>query len=161
MRDTLRINGAAVDVSVKLRPDGGASVKVGGEEYEVTGVQRSGGELEFSYGGVIHRYSVLATPQSVEVGNGAVHHRLARIEAGAPEEEESAGELTSQMPGTVLKILAPAGSTVTKGTPLLILEAMKMEHEVCAPETGTVTGYPHAEGTRVMPGDLLVEFEPQ
>ena len=91
--------------------------------------------------------------------DGVHYHRLPRIEEGAAAQDDSADELTSKMPGTVLKHLVVAGTEVARGTAVLILEAMKMEHEVCAPEDGTVTGFPFAEGERVMPGDLLVEFE--
>jgi len=62
------------------------------------------------------------------------------------------------MPGMVLKLLRQPGDEVKAGTPLLILEAMKMEHEISAPCDGRLLAYPFKEGDRVMPGDLLVEF---
>lgn len=46
--------------------------------------------------------------------------------------------MAAPMPGVVLKILVAAGDHVTKGMPLLILEAMKMEHQITAPRDGTI-----------------------
>jgi 3-methylcrotonyl-CoA carboxylase alpha subunit len=62
------------------------------------------------------------------------------------------------MPGVVLKILATKGQQVTKGTPLLILEAMKMEHVIAAPRDGTVAAINCQEGELVQPGSDLIEL---
>ena len=67
--------------------------------------------------------------------------------------------LAAPMPGRVIAQLVVAGSTVTKGAPLLILEAMKMEHTICAPADGTVRGYRAAVGEQVREGCELIEFE--
>ena len=61
------------------------------------------------------------------------------------------------MPGAVLKILVSQGDVVAKGTPLLILEAMKMEHQITAPYDGTVATINCREGELVQPGTNLVE----
>ena len=67
--------------------------------------------------------------------------------------------LAAPMPGLVLKILAAPGDVVTKGAPLLILEAMKMEHPIVAPYDGTVTAVNCTEGEMVQPGVDLVDLE--
>jgi len=66
--------------------------------------------------------------------------------------------LSAPMPGIVLKILVKQGDHVSKGAPLLILEAMKMEHQVVAPRDGTVAAINCAEGELVQPGVDLVEI---
>jgi 3-methylcrotonyl-CoA carboxylase alpha subunit len=71
------------------------------------------------------------------------------------------GGLTAPMPGKIIALLAEPGSRVEKGMPLLILEAMKMEHTIVSPVAGTLKSFPHAVGDLVSEGVELVEFEPQ
>jgi len=80
---------------------------------------------------------------------------LHRVDAG----DSHGGGLTAPMPGKVVALLAQAGQKVEKGTPLLILEAMKMEHTITAPATGTVKAFCYAAGEQVSDGAALVEFE--
>jgi 3-methylcrotonyl-CoA carboxylase alpha subunit len=160
MREKLKIEGEAVDVTASLGADGSAVIRLGEQELAVEHVRRENGVLSFTYAGTKYRFHLRAKPDSVEVTDGRGYYRFPRIEEGMAAEDEAGGdELVSQMPGTVLKLLATPGDEVAKSTPLLILEAMKMEHEICAPADGKVTAYPYNEGDRVMPGDLLVEFE--
>jgi len=60
------------------------------------------------------------------------------------------------MPGTVLRVEVAVGATVTKGQTLLVLEAMKMENEIMAPQDGTVTELNVSPGVSVNAGDTLV-----
>jgi len=77
------------------------------------------------------------------------------VEAGGNQ----GGGLTAPMPGKVVALLAQSGQKVDKGTPLLILEAMKMEHTITAPAAGTVKAFCYAAGEQVSDGAALVEFE--
>ncbi|WP_323181128.1 acetyl/propionyl/methylcrotonyl-CoA carboxylase subunit alpha [Streptomyces virginiae] len=82
-----------------------------------------------------------------------------------PQDRTEPGSLLAPMPGTVVRVaegLAP-GSTVTAGQPLLWLEAMKMEHRILAPASGTLTALHVATGQQVEFGALLavVQEEPQ
>ncbi|WP_407279938.1 acetyl/propionyl/methylcrotonyl-CoA carboxylase subunit alpha [Aromatoleum evansii] len=70
------------------------------------------------------------------------------------------GGLLAPMPGKVIALLAEAGTTVEKGAPLLILEAMKMEHTITAPASGLLKAFRFAVGDQVGDGAELVEFEP-
>ena len=69
------------------------------------------------------------------------------------------GSLLAPMPGAVIALIAVEGAKVEKGTPLLILEAMKMEHTITAPASGTVKRFCFRVGDQVGDGDELVEFE--
>jgi 3-methylcrotonyl-CoA carboxylase alpha subunit len=69
------------------------------------------------------------------------------------------GGLTAPMPGKVIALIAAPGARVEKGEPLLILEAMKMEHTIAAPSAGTVKGFRFNVGEQVSDGAELVEFE--
>ena len=80
---------------------------------------------------------------------------LHRVDAG----DSHGGGLTAPMPGKVVALLAQPGQKVEKGTPLLILEAMKMEHTITAPSAGTIKAFCYAAGEQVADGAALVEFE--
>jgi len=80
---------------------------------------------------------------------------LHRVDAG----DSHCGGLTAPMPGKIVALLAQPGQKVDKGTPLLILEAMKMEHTITAPAAGTVKAFCYAPGEQVSDGAALVEFE--
>ena len=69
------------------------------------------------------------------------------------------GGLTAPMPGKVIALIAEVGAKVEKGAPLLILEAMKMEHTIAAPSAGTVKAFRFNVGEQVSDGAELVEFE--
>ncbi|HRH87298.1 MAG TPA: acetyl/propionyl/methylcrotonyl-CoA carboxylase subunit alpha [Rubrivivax sp.] len=76
---------------------------------------------------------------------------------GAGEDVE--GGLKAPMPGKVIALIAQAGALVDKGAPLLVLEAMKMEHTINAPARGTVKAFRYAVGEQVVDGVDLVDFE--
>jgi 3-methylcrotonyl-CoA carboxylase alpha subunit len=80
---------------------------------------------------------------------------LHRVDAG----DSHGGGLTAPMPGKVVALLAQPGQKVEKGMPLLILEAMKMEHTITAPAAGVVKAFCYAAGEQVTDGAALVEFE--
>lgn len=78
--------------------------------------------------------------------------------AHAGEQESEAGRLTAPMPGKIVSLLVAAGIVVDKGTPLLIMEAMKMEHTISAPSKGSVTELLYAVGDQVAEGAQLLTF---
>jgi 3-methylcrotonyl-CoA carboxylase alpha subunit len=98
--------------------------------------------------------------------------RISVIDAGQPttfqwddpavaaERHAHAEGLTSPMPGHVLQILVKAGEPVRRGQPLMIVEAMKMEHTVTAHADGVVAGVHFAVGDNVEEGAVLVDFAP-
>jgi 3-methylcrotonyl-CoA carboxylase alpha subunit len=69
------------------------------------------------------------------------------------------GGLTAPMPGKVIALVVAPGIRVGKGAPLMILEAMKMEHSIRAPAAGTVRAFHYTVGEQVADGVELVEFE--
>jgi biotin carboxyl carrier protein len=60
------------------------------------------------------------------------------------------------MPGNIIKVNAKPGQAVKKGDVLVVLEAMKMENDVCAPQDGTVASVEVAQGATVETDALLV-----
>jgi 3-methylcrotonyl-CoA carboxylase alpha subunit len=76
--------------------------------------------------------------------------------AHAGEGEVDAGRLTAPMPGKIIALLVGAGERVTRGAPLLIMEAMKMEHTISAPADGAVSELLYAVGDQVDEGAQLL-----
>jgi 3-methylcrotonyl-CoA carboxylase alpha subunit len=78
--------------------------------------------------------------------------------AHAGEGEADEGRLTAPMPGKIIALLVSTGERVVKGTPLLIMEAMKMEHTINAPCDGTVSELLYAVGDQVDEGAQLLSL---
>ncbi len=70
------------------------------------------------------------------------------------------GAIRSPMPGKIVLLSARAGDRVTKGQPLVTLEAMKMEHTLLAPLDGEIAEVNVAAGDQVSEGAILVRLEP-
>ena len=81
--------------------------------------------------------------------------KAAPAPAAAPAAAAGSVEVTASVPGKVFKIEANAGASVKAGDPIVILEAMKMEIPVVAPEDGTVASINVAVGDAVESGDVL------
>ncbi|QQS53072.1 MAG: acetyl/propionyl/methylcrotonyl-CoA carboxylase subunit alpha [Candidatus Competibacteraceae bacterium] len=139
----------------------GYALDIDGQETRVRGELRPNDSLWAELGGSRTNATVVVAGEKRHVFlHGRAWH-LARIdplyyggEGGGPE-----GGLLAPMPGNVIALLATVGATVEKGTPLLILEAMKMEHTLTAPARGTVRSFHFAVGDPVSDGAELVEFE--
>ena len=80
------------------------------------------------------------------------------VDRYAPPEtvEGHSGHLTAPMPGSVVSVLVGIGDVVKKGQPLIIMEAMKMEHTIVAPQDGTVEAIYFAAKEQVTEGSELV-----
>jgi 3-methylcrotonyl-CoA carboxylase alpha subunit len=83
---------------------------------------------------------------------------VSTLHAGGSGDDVEGG-LKAPMPGKVIALLAEAGAQVDRGAPLLVLEAMKMEHTISAPRRGRVKAFRCAPGDQVIDGVDLVDFE--
>jgi len=103
------------------------------------------------------------------VRDGAARHvfapglrvRLACVDplAHADVEAEHGGRLAAPMSGTIVAVMVKAGDDVAKGAPLVVLEAMKMEHAIVAPAAGRVSTVHFAVGDRVSEGADVVDLD--
>jgi acetyl/propionyl-CoA carboxylase alpha subunit len=69
-------------------------------------------------------------------------------------------DIRAPMPGKVLEVKAKAGQDVKRGDPLVVMEAMKMEHTLVAPRDGRVAEVSAAAGVQTTEGAVLVKLEP-
>ena len=82
-------------------------------------------------------------------------------EFGAALEGLAAGDdIRAPMPGKILDVKAKAGGAVKKGDPLVVMEAMKMEHTLTAPRDGKISDVSATPGTQTAEGVVLVKLEP-
>ncbi|WP_459548091.1 acetyl/propionyl/methylcrotonyl-CoA carboxylase subunit alpha [Nocardia sp. X0981] len=91
--------------------------------------------------GVRGRYRIAESGEQIWVAGAsgvAVLRELAEESVRAADATAHDAEIRSPMPGTVLAVAAESGATVAAGTPILVVEAMKMEHSLTAPAAGTV-----------------------
>jgi 3-methylcrotonyl-CoA carboxylase alpha subunit len=120
----------------------------------------AGGRLEIAAGDVEFHASVVPHDDQRHVFCGGAHRRLVLFDpmAHAGVEEAHGGHLTAPMSGTVVAVLVASGDKVARGAPLVILEAMKMEHTIAAPADGVVAAVNCRTGDRVKEGEDLVDL---
>ncbi|HLW52151.1 MAG TPA: biotin/lipoyl-containing protein [Candidatus Angelobacter sp.] len=85
--------------------------------------------------------------------------RSLRSRAGRDSAGHGPRKITAPMPGKVVRVLAPAGTEVEAGQPVLVIEAMKMQNELKAPRKGKITRLTVGEGAAVEAGQTLAEVE--
>ena len=91
-------------------------------------------------------------------GSAAAAPAAAQGTGNAPVADESKA-CRSPVSGMVVKVIAAAGDKIKAGDSILVLEAMKMETNITAPQSGVIASIKVAQGARVQTGDVLVEFE--
>ena len=109
-----------------------------------------------------YRITVNGTAYDVaveELAAGAAPAPVAQVAAPVAKSTGAGSiKVASPMPGKILDVKTKVGDAVKKGQVLLILEAMKMENEVVAPEDGTVASVDVAVGAMVEAGDTLASL---
>ncbi len=103
---------------------------------------------------------VVRDGDDLHVFSAGRHRTLTLVDviAHAGEHDGGATGLVAPMPGKVVAVHVAAGARVSKGAPLLVMEAMKMEHAIVAPDDGTVEAVLYAPGEQVAEGAPLVTF---
>ena len=106
--------------------------------------------------GVVRRFRVYLHESHVDVESDLGHVSLVRTPRFLdPADSVASGSLLAPMPGSVVRLHVEAGADVTAGQPVLVLEAMKMQHTITAPHDGTVADLPVAVGAQVAAGEVL------
>ena len=106
------------------------------------------------------RVTGLPGRETVDVDAPSGYRRLVRVPRFLdPSEQVASGSLLAPMPGSVVKVLVEQGQQVAAGDPVLVLEAMKMQHTVSAPTDGVVSRLEVAPGTQVAAGEVMAVVE--
>ncbi|WP_417829461.1 acetyl/propionyl/methylcrotonyl-CoA carboxylase subunit alpha [Thalassospira sp.] len=157
----LRHDGADLLVKVHYRdrgyvidmPDGSAIIA--SAEYDETGA------IVANLNNVRKRASVLRDGNRLMIFRDGRSDRLDIFDplAAAGGNEGTGGGLSAPMPGKIIAVMAEAGQSVTAGDKLVVMEAMKMEHTISAPVTGTIKEVFFGVGDQVDDGAELIAIE--
>ncbi|MCB1914146.1 MAG: 3-methylcrotonyl-CoA carboxylase, partial [Rhodocyclaceae bacterium] len=156
----LRFGEQEKTVGVTYRRDGYA-LALDGRSVEARGEREPRGLLRVEFDGTRMDAAVIVAGEKRHVFLNGRAWMLANIDPlyhGA-DASGAEGGLLAPMPGKVIALIAAAGAVVDKGAPLMVLEAMKMEHTITAPTAGTVKAFHYSVGDQVGDGAELVDFE--
>jgi 3-methylcrotonyl-CoA carboxylase alpha subunit len=147
------------DIAVRRAGDGWSVRLPAGEK--VARVTERDGRLLVATASVEFVATVVPLGEERHVFCHGGQRKLLRLDplAHAGEEEAHGGHLMAPMSGTVVAVMVETGDRVGKGAPLMILEAMKMEHTIVAPAAGVVAAVNFRAGDRVKEGADLVDID--
>jgi 3-methylcrotonyl-CoA carboxylase alpha subunit len=157
---SLRLGEVAKEVAVEYL-GGGYLLGLDGRKVQASGSFEGHGRFLARLGERRVRAAVVLAGERRQVFFEGRTYPIACVSAAAlaGERDDVVGGLTAPMPGKVVALLVEPGRAVDKGSPLLVLEAMKMEHTVLAPRAGVVKALRFGVGDQVTEGAELVEFE--
>ena len=142
-----RLNGREFSLDAVVVRDGVLSILIDGRSYDVK-QESTGAETNIVVGRSGARFrAAVRDPRSL------------RSRRRAGDSAEGTKRISAPMPGKVVRILAPAGTEVEAGQPVLVIEAMKMQNELKSPKRGRVKKINVAEGAAVEAGQALAEIE--
>jgi 3-methylcrotonyl-CoA carboxylase alpha subunit len=154
--------GAARHDAVSGSGRDGLTMEYGEANDPLSYIARADGRIDVSIGDLKETVSAAWIGRDLELGTPRGRRRLAWIDPFAAQlgAADAASRLVAPMPGTVTRILVEPGTDVPRGTPLIVIEAMKMEHTLRAPADGHLKALKCAVGDVVQEGAELADFEP-
>jgi propionyl-CoA carboxylase alpha chain len=160
-------------------PNQRLTLRLGDREIEVGYSRQRDGRFRFADGKFATLHSISEKEIDVEIDGRRCRSRVTRDGAmlivhgplgdvtfseqprfEIPGAEDASSGFVAKMPGKVIDLRVSVGDRVNAGQTLLVLEAMKMEHPMNAPEDGVVAEVRVGEGEQVKKGDLLLVVEP-
>jgi biotin carboxyl carrier protein len=138
------------DYEVKLKADEkyGTFILWKNRKYPVEIVRSSQNKYEILFNDISYTFTV-ETPFSLQ------RRKVLNSNRGKIDKEI----IKAPMPGKIIDVLVREGSTVLRGEPVVILEAMKMQNEIISPVNGTIVKVMAKPNTNVMKDDILVEIK--
>ena len=151
--------GEPASAALTYQHDGGLQLAVG----EVSGplvFSKTGQGMDVRFAGERLTAAVFTRGEVdyVFTARGATQITAIDLLAHAGEAQAEGGRLTAPMPGKVVSFSVKAGDKVSKGQPLAVMEAMKMEHTIAAPADGVVLELLYAPGDQVTEGSELLKI---
>ncbi len=140
----------------------GTTLEINNRQITASGTLGNEGDLSADLDGTRTHVTVVENDRTLTILHSGYSYQLDILNKTeySGDEEAAPGSLSSPMPGKVIEVLVQEGDKVKKGTALIILEAMKMEHTISAPLDGTVTALHYAAGDMLDEGvELLVVEE--
>jgi acetyl-CoA/propionyl-CoA carboxylase biotin carboxyl carrier protein len=138
----------------------GDTLSVDGVTATATGVL-DGDDVLLTTNGRVTRWATAVEGRQVWIGRDGASWVLSEaVRHLRAEEHTHDGDIVSPMPGSVIAVHALKGQTVSKGEPLVVVEAMKMEHTLVAPLDGSVADVLVRVGQQVAVDELLVQVTP-
>ena len=149
----------AVTITAHYRPTGFLLGLPGGSML-VRGDRDNAGDLHADLAGTRIKATVIRSGAAITVLDQGKSHQLVihNPHAVGEQDDAAAGRLTAPMPGKIVAVMAEVGVRVERGTPLIIMEAMKMEHTISAPCDGSVAAFHYPVGAVVNEGTELLDF---
>jgi 3-methylcrotonyl-CoA carboxylase alpha subunit len=134
--------------------------------YETSNVVLRDGMITFALDGQQVRVHVVRAEDALLIAFHGRSYQLHKQESlsldalgGAQGAAAGPVNLQAPMPGTIIKVLVQKGDDVAANQPLLVMEAMKMEHTIVAPYAGVVSAIPFGPGQLVSGGATLIELD--
>ena len=145
-------------ISLNGKPVSVLSSELGGSRSELL-IDHNSYEIDIRSDGHDNQRTVFML--GVEIPVEIEDYNLAQLRktAGMSSGSTAAKQVKAPMPGLILEVKVAAGDKVTKGTPLVIIEAMKMDNVIKAQADAVVANVPVETGASVERHDILVEFE--
>ncbi len=133
------------------------AVRIDGVDHETAILSETGDTIRFLCDGVQSTARVFADGDTLHIATdgGCFVIRDASLETSRAGAKAGEAKMLAPMNGRIVSVLAKAGETVSKGQRVVILEAMKMQHEIVAPRDGALASVNVAEGDQVATRQVL------
>jgi acetyl-CoA carboxylase biotin carboxylase subunit len=158
---TYRVDGRAIEVRYVARPGGRFTVDAEERSSEVTLMAADDQSIDLEIDALRRRFTVAARGDVLYVHGPLGTAELVEVPRFASRGvDDTIGGCLAPMPGIVRQVLVAVGERVEKGSVMVVLEAMKMEHPLVAHAPGTVKEVRVEIGQMVDPDFVMVVIEP-
>lgn len=148
LKHTIKIGKRNYEVKLKADEKYGTYILWKNRKYPVEIISYRQNKYEILFNDISYTFTV-ETPFSLQ------RKKVLNSQKGKAEKEF----VKAPMPGKIIDVLVKEGSTILRGEPVVILEAMKMQNEIVSPANGTIVNVAAKVNTNVMKDDLLVEIK--